>query len=339
MRKLSNVIIITLCFFLQLGFAAKEEVVLQIDNHPFSNTDIAKRISVRYQTPISDSAIDYYFEEQLPHILTEYYSQHNNITVSDREVTDKLEKESAKRAKSIDEYIKGSMTIYDKSIDDVKKRLFQWQRDGLFTQKAVRHYAPDVDDLTEVDIKNFVDYYRNTYHPPVFGHKEAIKFKFILVLPDASANKDVLRASLNSIKDRLNKGEEFQDIASEYSDNKNLSFNIEPEWQVVDNFEKEGLDAISPWKTHKDSAVTALWKAMEGSPLVLLQIVDYMPNTRKEVGEALKDKSLRDEVLNAARSYKFGKAFREMIKELETKVKYIPDKETAIKKVFDAYNE
>lgn len=335
MLKLS----IILCLFIGVSYAVEEEVVLNINGYSVTNIDILKRISTNYPLDVigDASSISYFMKKELPYILSEYYAVQNEIKVTEQEVTDGLNKVAGKSRKSIDEFLESVKRKTDLTIEKTEKRWRQSTRDSELAQKVVRHYTPNIVTLTEADIQGFVDYYRKSYSPSTFGHREAVQFRSILILPEALATDESLHEELEDIKHRLNKGVKFEDIAGEFSDRKEFLIGTEPGWQLTNEFNREGLSSLVPWVTLKNKVVIVSLKAAVGSPPMLIQITDYRPNTRKEVGDALKNKYLRNEVLESARSHKFGKARREMIKDLKAKIKYIDGEEKAYQKLANEY--
>lgn len=332
-------IVFSLCSW--ATYAVEREVFLYINEKPVTNLDIVEHISTKYYSEaIRDaSSIAYYLERELPFILFDYYAEKKGITITEQEVTDAVKKIAAKSNKSIDEFLQGNKPLADKTIEKSQKRLFKSTRDYELSKKVIRYYDPNVDTLTEADIQAYIDDYRKFCSPPTIGHREAIQVRSILIRPESLAKDDSLRNELDKIKGRLNKGEKFEDVAKGYSDKTEFVVGEDPQWQQTKEFEKTGIDALVPWVALKGKAVIVQFKTAVGSPSILMQVTDYMPNTRKEVGDALNDKYLRQEVLEQAKGFKFGKTRKKLIDELKNKIKYVYDEETTLKKISDTYNE
>lgn len=338
---------IVVCMLLQSGYAIEKEIIADIGGRPVTNIEVLESASLELErgNPLNDSASKRYMyagaiEDMLPIILFEQYAVKNGINVTEQEVVDSLTKMANQRGRTLAEDIQKSKTGFE-DVENARKRLYKQTYDSFLERRVIEHYNPDVNNVTEEDIRKWIPY-RKTFHAPM-GAPERVRYQCIAVTAEDFAKNSSVREGLDKIKKRLNKGESFDAVAKDYSDSKEYHMGIghQPtDWVMTNIFEKQGFDVLSPWSSLKGKA--ALIKVKELHVVLVMKVEDYLPDTQMSIENAVNDKNLRQVCIDEARGYKFRIQKRDLIEKLEREaggIKYRGNKEKIFQKMANQYKK
>ena len=294
------------CLFLQSGYAVEEEVILFVGNRPVTNLEVLEE-AVRHREIIEDDSRLKIFEsttdDMLTPIIFEQYAAQNGIKVTEQEVMDSLTASANSFGCTLEEFFQKSKTS-DENIEDTKKRFYKLHYEDLLEHKVIEHFNPAVSTVTEEDLQKWIEF-RKTVSAPM-GVPEKIRFQGIVLLASDYA-KESVRKELDRIRERLNAGESFETVAGDYAGRNEYRTEVirtlKTDWVMTSAFEKQGLDALIPWSMLKGKAVVV--KGKELPFVMVIEVIDYLPDTQMSVEAALNDKNMRQVCIDEARGYKY----------------------------------
>lgn len=334
MKKIIGLIFILLFVCVGSVSAVDTEVVATVGSKTVTNIDVFKEATANRVKYLSPNAMKGVLERILDPILFEEYAERKGLKVTDQEVMADLEQDAHQNGLTTEQYFKKKWGKNDKNVKDWQ--VYKAFKKAKQVRKLVEHFSPDYANVTEGDIQSFVGYYKSRFFFPL-GDPEGIRCKSISCLVDPN-NRDERLKELENIRERLNKGENFEKIADEYADKEGFgaSKELSPLWRTSE-FRKKGLDALVPWKSLNGKAVIVTWGDND-SAAILLKIEDYTPDTRMNIEDAAKDKEMRKVVIERTKGYKFMNARGRLLATLRAEdVNYAGSKEGVYRKLAEDY--
>lgn len=137
-------------------------------------------------------------------------SQHKNIKIEDKELNEQFDIVK-KRFPSEKEY-KATLLKLNITEAELKSEI----REGLAIQQFVDKYLAQEVKVSEADVK---DFYKN--NPNMFTRPEQVKASHILIKVDSQADeatKDQANKKIKDIQKKLQAGQDFASLASEFSE-------------------------------------------------------------------------------------------------------------------------
>ncbi len=351
--KSIRIAVLSVLFCLQ-GVYAGEEVILSIAGKEYTNLDVAKHIYVECKFREFDrAAVDGYIIKRMADRTAQKYAafsfadscfeERHGIFATEQEIIEEIARYERSDIYGLGR-IKGKIQLSAIEKERRELRMRYNARIRILADKRVEYIDPDYKKLTKQDIEEFVDDYRNTFHPAKLGQREAVFVRGIHFIQSAKGPEDYpsLRKKTEELKKRLDKGEVLEEIADEY-DGLYIG-NGDEVWLSPHDLQKEGLSALVPWSLLKGKYVLAKFKMSAGAPIMIVKVLDYKPNTRTDIGMAFtvfSDKHVREEAMRLARRFKRNKVLRESkeLREIKRSIKWLYKPAETSQKIVEAYHE
>ena len=339
MKKLIQIVLFISIAFVSITVAVETETVATVDGRVITNIDVFKERSKSIVgTYCGTGCMASVLRRIIDPILFEQYAKRENRQVTEQEILEVIEQQGRKKGfVTAEEYFKENRGKGDKSIKDWQA--YKAHQKGMLAIRLVKHFSPNVSDITEEDIQEYVEHYKETTFYPM-GHREGVEFRSILVRTDIINKDKSLLKELEKIKQRINKNETFKGVVEEYRNREeftigDIPFGSSTRDLEISKIKKQGLDALIPWSSLKGKAVMV---SFADSAQGVIIVDDYVPDTRMEIEDAVRDKELRKEVIAKAKGHKWGKEKRRLLKKLRTEdIKYADNPKKIYQKLAESY--
>ena len=336
--KTVSFLISILILLVNLGFAIENKTIAIVGGKEVTNVDIYNTLSEVADEYYGAKVMESYFYKIVDPLLFEDYARDENIVVTDNEVLEDMDNNARESggANTKEDFLKNK-GMYGKSTEDWRRH--KVNRKSMLERKIIEHFSPDYSSVTEDDIREYIEFYIKRHFPPVLGTPEAIRYRYSIgTIAEKDADNSNLFLELQTIKKRLNSGECFNDIASEYanSDVFQVSGDYSQYWRTSE-LSRLGKDSLMSWQSLKGKAVLV---RLDEEIVMVLVVDDYMPEKRMNIEDAVNDKDLRNEVITGARGYKFGKAKRRLLDKLRREnVHYVDSQKKVFQELANGYEQ